>query len=97
MSKTIQSGCVQTILFNGKLEYYQTCLPIPREVAEALNFEFCQTKGKKVFYMRQFQDWDKMWYHINLMQVTVNDWKIKQFEAKKLAALERCVSYSSKL
>lgn len=95
MSQTIQTGCVQTILYKGKLSHYQTSLPIPREVAEAMNFEYCQTRGKKCFYMRQFTDWDEMWYHINLMQVTVNDWKIKQFEAKKELALQRCVDYKT--
>ncbi len=95
MSKTVQTGCIQTILYKGKLESYRCTLPIPREVAEALNYEHCQQMGKKWFYVRTSLDQDKLWYWINLMQVTVNDWKIQELQKKKELALERAVGYSA--
>lgn len=93
MSRTIQTGCIQTILFNGRLQTYRCTLPIPQEVAQAMEFKHCQLIRGKQFYIRESLDFDELWYWINLMQVTVNDWKIQQLEAKKLRALERCVDY----
>lgn len=92
---TVQTGLMQTILFNGKFSHYRCTLPIPAEVAQSLNYEYCHSKGNRWFYVRESDDWDKLWFYVNLMQVTVNDYKVVVFEQKKLRALERCAEYKN--
>ena len=92
--KKVQTGCIQTILNqSGKLECYKCTFPIPQEVASMFNYVDCQQIRNKWFYVRTSMDFEQLWYWVNLMQVTVNDYKVSMYEAKKLFALNNCVNY----
>lgn len=93
MTQKIRQGCITLVLHNLKLQHYYCTLPIPKEVAEILHFSDCQFIKGKWYYVKNNVDLDALWYEINLMQVTINDWKVIQFEQKKQIALERCVNY----
>lgn len=90
---TKQAGCIQTILENsGRFSHYRCTLPIPKEVAH-LYLDFLMTKGNKNFYVKTDVDFDRLWYNINLVQITVNDWKMLKFKGKKEIAISNCASF----
>lgn len=96
--KTIQTGCIQTVLSSsGKLECYKCTLPVPEEVARLLKFVDFQQIRNKWYYVRTSMDFEQLWYWVNLMQVTVNDYKVAMYEEKKIAALNKCVNYKTQI
>lgn len=95
--KKVRFGCIEVTLCNmGKVVQNRCTLPIPKEVAEKLNYENCQFIKGKWFFVKTHQDIEALWYEINLIQVTVNDWKVAHYEQKKQRALENCVNYKTK-
>ena len=93
--KTTQTGCIQTILErNGRFSHYRCTLPIPLEVAH-LYPNMIESKKNRHYYVKSDVNFDRLWYNINLVQVTVNDWKVTKYEEKKNIALSRCGEYMS--
>jgi len=96
--KTIQTGCIQTVLSqSGKLECYKCTFPVPEDVACALQFVDMQHIRNKWYYVRTSMDFEQLWYWVNLMQVTVNDYKVTIYEQKKNIALFKCVTYKTNI
>lgn len=92
--KKIQSGCIQTLLdSNGRLSTYKCTLPIPKAAVKLLQHTDLQYIKGKWYYIVESLDYDYLWYQVNLMQVTINDWKVCVFEEKKMRALENCTNY----
>lgn len=95
--KTLQTGCIQTILErSGKFSHYRCTFPIPKELCY-LYPEFLESKGNRLFYVKTDVDFERLWYNINLVQVTVNDWKVTKYEEKKNQALNNCVNYKTSI
>ena len=96
MTQKVREGCITLVLENLKLSHYYCTFPIPKEVAEKLQYIDCQHIKGKWYFVKHNQDLDALWYEINRIQVTVNDWKVSMYEQKKLNALSRCVEYKTK-
>ena len=96
MKQKIRQGCITMVIENMRFIHYHCSLPIPKEVAEKLQWVDCQFIKGKWYFVKYNTDLDALWYEINLIQVTVNDWKVTLYEQKKQRALEKCVSFKTK-
>lgn len=90
----VRTGCIEvTLSTSGQVIQNKCTLPIPKEVAESINYVDCQFIKNKWFFVKYDTDINRLWYHINTMQVLVNDYKIGLYEVKKEKALIKCVDY----
>ena len=90
----VRTGCIEVTLDNsGRVIQNKCTFPIPKEVADSINYVDCQFIKNKWFFVKYDIDIDNLWYQINLMQVIVNDYKISLYEVKKEIALINCASF----
>lgn len=79
----VQTKCIQTILHNnGKLSYYRATFPLPKEYALAnyIKEPYRKLIKKTWYYVGESEDFDKLYYYINKIQISVRKWKVVQLQ-----------------
>lgn len=90
---TIQTGCIQTILENGRFLHYRATFWVPKEYADLIGYQDIVVHGKKFMYCPVSKSWEEIWHKITAAQVIVTDMKITALQRKKVMKLEQLSKY----
>lgn len=95
MEKRIQSGCIQTILFNGKLIKYRATLWIPEWYANEYPKDVEKIRKRYLFCPEDI-DYDRLVHKINAAQVIIYQRQLIQLERKWMSKLNELSNYEAK-